>query len=164
MHGRSLRALLLALPLVAWTAASGCGPTLVDLEQTLEVADAVSGYSEGSKDDRARIVPTVSFRLRKKAPDTPLDRVSLSITFFKEPSNEHFDDIYLQRVAIGPEGSEPLTVRADTGYTGDPPQTSSDMLQNPQFVDMNVRILARQSSGSWTELYRGPIERRILAR
>lgn len=164
MHGRWFRALLVALPLFAWTAASGCGPTLVDLPQTLEVTEAASGYLQEVKGDRLRLVPTIAFRLAKTAPDTPLDRVSLSITFFKEPSNEHFDDIYLQRVAIGPEGSEPLTVRADTGYTGDAPQTATDMLQHPDFVDLNVRILARQSSGSWTELHRGSIERRILAR
>jgi hypothetical protein len=161
---RWLRALPAALPLVAWIAASGCGPTLVDLEQTLEVADTASGYFAETKDGRTRLVPTVAFRLHKKAPDTPLDRVALSITFFKQPTREHFDDIYLQRVAIGPEGSEPLTVRADTGYTGDPPQTGTDMLQHPDFVDMNVRILVRQLSGSWTELYTGPIERRIFVR
>jgi hypothetical protein len=158
------RALLAALPLVAWTAASGCGPTLVDLPQTLEVAEVASGYHEETRDGRTRLVPTVAFRLNKTAPDTPIDRVALSITFFKQSTNEHFDDIYLQRVAIGPEGSEPLTIRADTGYTGDPPQTGTDMLQHPDFVDMNVRILARQLSGNWAEMYIGPIERRVLAR
>jgi hypothetical protein len=164
MHGRWLRAPLAALPLFAWLAASGCGPTLVDLPKTLEVADPTSGYVEEMKDGRTRLVPAVALRLRKIAPDTPLDRVSLSVTFYKQPSGEHFDDIYLQRVAIGPDGSEALTVRADTGYTGDPPQTGADMLQHPDFVDLNVRIMVRQPSGAWTDLYTGSIERRILAR
>jgi hypothetical protein len=157
------RALLAALTIIVSTAASGCGPTLVDLSQTLEVADTTSGYFEEAGDDRTRLVPTVSFRLRKTAADTPLDRVALSVTFFKR-TGEHFDDIYLQRVAIGAEGSDPLTIRADTGYTGDAPQTGADMLQHAQFVDLSVRILVRQASGRWTELYTGPIERRILAR
>lgn len=164
MHGRWLRALSPALLLVAWTAASGCGPTQVDLPKTLEVAETASGYAQEVKDDRTRLVPTAVFRLRKIAPDTPLDRVSLSVTFFKEPSGEHFDDIYLQRVAIGPEGSELLTIRADTGYTGDPPQTGEDMLQHADFVDLGVRVMVRQSGGTWTEIYTGSIERRILPR
>lgn len=163
MHGRSLRALVVALPLLAWTAAAaGCGPTLVDLEQTLEVVEITSGFSEETKDGRARIVPTVAFRLHKKASDTPLERVSLSINFLTQPGDDHLDDIYLQGTPIGPEGSEPLTIRADTGYTGDPPQTGADMLLNAAFRDITVRILARQASGRWVELYTGPIERRIL--
>jgi hypothetical protein len=162
MHGRWLRALSVALPLLAWTASSGCGPTLVDLDATLELVDVGSGWSQEAKGGQTRIVPTVSFRLAKRAPDTPLDRVSLNITFLRQPGDEQFDDIYLQRVAIGPEGSEPLTVRADTGYTGEAPQTGADMLQHADFRDMSVRILARQSSGSWVELYTGPIERHLL--
>jgi hypothetical protein len=162
MHGRWLPALPCALLLVACTTASGCGPAQVDLPRTLEVADAASGYSQETKDGRTRLVPTAVFRLRKVAADTPLDRVSLSVTFFRQPSGEHFDDIYLQRVAIGPEGSEALTIRADTGYTGDPPQTGEDMLQHPDFVDLGVRVMARQSGGTWTEIYTGSIERRIL--
>jgi hypothetical protein len=164
MKGLWLRAPLLVLPVFAWLAASGCGPTMVDLPRTIEVAEPSSGYVEETKDGRTRLVPTIAFSLRKTAPDTPLDRVSLSITFYKEPSGEHFDDIYLQRVAMGADGSEVLTVRADTGYTGDPPQTGADMLQHADFVDMGVRIMARQSSGSWTDIYTGPIERRIFGR
>lgn len=161
MHGRWLQALVVALPL--FFASAGCGPTLVDLEQTLEVADVTTGYVEESKDGQARIVPTIAFRLRKKAPETPIDRVSLSINFLK-PGDEHLDDIYLQGTPLGAEGSEPLTIRADTGYTGPAPQTGADMLQHQDFLDLSVRLLARQASGRWTELYTGPIERRILAR
>lgn len=162
MNGRWRRALGLALPLIAWTAVSACAPQRVDLPETLEVADVASGYHEGFKDERTRLVPQVSFRLRKITPETPLDRVSLSITFRYTDTGDHLDDIYLQRVQLGPEGSEALTVRADTGYTGEPPQTGSDMLANQYFRDLTVRILVRQTAGNWYELHAGPIERRVV--
>lgn len=163
MPGRCLRRLAAALPLLVLTAAAGCGPTLVDLRQTLRVVDVSSGFTPGEKDGQARIVPTVTFRLEKQAAATELDRVSLDLTF-NQPGGEQIDNIFLKSLDVGPTGSEPLTVRADTGYTGPQPQAPADLLANSNFQDVTVRILARQVSGSWVELYTGAIERRLLDR
>lgn len=163
MIGRSLRALALVLPLLA----AGCGPPNVDLQQALEVTDVTTGYADVGLDPsgKRRIVPAISFRLRKRAPEMELERISLNMAFRKaggEGDQAVFDDIYLQRVEIGPEGSEQITVRADTGFTGDQPQTATDMLQNSRFEDLTVRILGKQGSGNWTELHSTGVERRIL--
>jgi hypothetical protein len=164
MHGRWLKALLVTLPLLGWTAASaGCGPDLVDLQETLRVVDVTSGFSPGEKDGQARIVPTISLRLEKVGAVEGLDRVSLDLTF-TQPDGTMVDNIFLKGVELGPTGSEPLTIRADTGYSGPPPQTPADLLTNSFFQDVTVRILVRQVSGSWTELYTGTIERRLLGR
>lgn len=164
MFGPRLRALPRVVTLMAVAVAmAGCGPTLVDLKQTLRVVDVSTGYTPGEKDGQARIVPTITFRLEKVGTVEGLDRLSLDFTFHQQDGSQ-VDNIYLKGVDLGPQGSEPLTIRADTGYTGPPPQTPADLLQNSAFKDLSVRVLARQVSGTWTEIYTGPIERRLLTR
>jgi len=55
-----------------------------------------------------------------------------------------------------------VTVRTQWGYTGDPPQTRLEMLQNSHFQDMEVQIFGKQSSSQWIDLQRVPIARQLL--
>ena len=71
----SAGALLLAVALAA-----GCSRS-VDVKQALEVADATSGwYDAGIVDGKNKIVPSVTFRLKKK-PDADLAGVALNVVF-----------------------------------------------------------------------------------
>jgi hypothetical protein len=158
MPGR-FRILALVLPLLA----AGCGPS-VDLKQSVAVTELSSGWFDaGVVNGKNKLVPSVHFRLRKAQPDVNLDSLSLNVVFKREGETEPWDDIYLQRVPFSADGqTEPLMVRLDNGYTGDPPQSRLDMLKNSQFVDLHAQIMAKQPSGQWVELQKLTIERRLL--
>jgi hypothetical protein len=53
-------------------------------------------------------------------------------------------------------------VRANAGYTGDPPQSRADMLKHSQFQDMRVHIYAKHSSSQWVEIAQFDLPRQIL--
>lgn len=158
MPGR-FRILALVLPLLA----AACGPS-VDLKQSVAVTELTSGWFDaGVVNGKNKLVPSVHFRLRKAQPDVNLDSLSLNVVFKREGETEPWDDIYLQRVPFSADGqTEPLMVRLDNGYTGDPPQSRLDMLKNSQFVDLHAHIMAKQPSGQWVELQKLTIERRLL--
>ncbi len=131
----------------------------VDLKQALEVTDLSAGWFDaGVVNGQNKLVPSVTFRLRKKS-DVDVRIVSLNVHFRREGEDAPYDEIYLQRVT---PGGEPLTVRAERGYTADPPQSRADMLRHSQFRDVSIRILARQSSAQWVELGSVTVPRRVL--
>ena len=108
-------------------------------------------------------MPSVTFRL-KQDPAADLSSLSLNLVFTAEGDTEHFDDVFVQRVAFNGNQTDPLTVRSKFGYTGDPPQSRAEMLKNSQFRDMNVQIFAKQSSSQWVELHRLKLPRTLLTR
>jgi hypothetical protein len=131
----------------------------VDLKQSVQVADASSGWFDaGIQEGKNKLVPSVTFRLKKNA-DAGLSSLSLNLVFTAEGDTEHFDDVFVQRVAFNGNETDPITVRSKFGYTGDPPQSRAEMLKNSQFRDMNVQIFAKQSSAQWIELHRLKIPR-----
>lgn len=160
MLGR-LRILALALPL----AAAACGPT-VELKQSVQVTEVSSGWFDGGiVNGKNKLVPSLTFRLNKARPDVELDSLSLNVVFKKDGETEPWEDVYIQRVPFGADGrTEPLVVRLDNGYTGDPPQSRLDMLKHRQFVDMHAQVMAKQPSGQWVELHKLTIERRLLTK
>jgi hypothetical protein len=157
---RSLRLGLLALPLLV----VACGAP-VDLKQAVEVVDVSTGWHDGGiVDGKNRLVPSATFRIRKKDADASLDTIALNMAFRIDGEADNFEDVFVQRVEFGPDNqTAPLTVRPETGYTGDPPQSRAEMLKNSFFRDMELRIFARQSSSQWVELHQVKIERRLLA-
>ncbi len=155
------RAALVALGLVAAMSSAGCAKP-VDLKQSVQVADASAGWFDaGVQDGKNKLVPSVTFRLRK-APDVDLSSLSLNLVFKAEGAGEHFDDVFVQRVAFNGNDTDLITVRSKFGYTGDPPQTRAEMLKNSHFIDMNVQIFAKQSSAQWVELHGLKIPRTLL--
>lgn len=142
-------------------AASGCSNP-VQLKQAVEVYDVSSGWFDaGIVGGKNKLVPSVTFRLRKKA-DVQLSAVSLNMVFKRQGDDGSFDDVFLQRVAFQGQETQPITVRAETGYTGDPPQSRADMLKNSAFRDVTVQVFGKQSSSQWIELQRVDVQRRIL--
>lgn len=156
--GRPSRAILAACVL---TLAAACTPA-VDVQQTVQVTDVSSGwYDAGVVDGKNKLVPSATFRLRRP-PDVKLSSVSLNLVFKAADGREH-DDVFVQRVNFKDNGeTDPITVRSQTGYTGDPPQSRADMLKHKDFVDMDVEIFARQSSASWVSLHKLRVARQLL--
>ena len=158
----SAAALLLAVALAA-----GCSRS-VDLKQALEVVDATSGwYDAGIVNGKNKIVPSVTFRLRKK-PDADLTSVALNVVFRHPPApgtnaEEDWDEVFIQRAEFknGNE-TEPLTVRPEKGYTGDPPQSRLDILQHSEFRDVRAHIFAKASSSQWVEIGTIDVQRQLI--
>jgi hypothetical protein len=104
----------------------------------------------------------------KKSIDDPVRPLALNLAFKKvtPQGEEDFDDFYVQTVQF-PDGSNesaPLTIRTETGYTADPPQTRAQMLQHKDFQDLRVVFFAKHSSSNWVELARFDIPRKLLTR
>jgi hypothetical protein len=160
-------AVLLAL------AVSGCSRP-VDLKRVVQVTGLAGGYHDaGIVDGRNKIVPSVTFRLAKSTNDT-IRPLSLNIAFKKLPpkgaapsgpgaaSEEDWDEVFLQSVSFEGNQTAPLTVRATAGYTGDPPQSRADILNNSHFQDVRVHIFAKHSSSQWVEIAQYDIPRQLL--
>jgi hypothetical protein len=147
--------------LVVALSCGACGKP-VDLKQAVQVTDVSSGWFDaGIQNGKNKLVPSVTFKLRKNA-DVNLTSISLNLTFIFIDSQEHADDVYVQSVPFVGAETAPIVVRSKWGYTGDPPQTRAQMLQNSQFRDLEVQIFAKQSSSQWVELQRVKIARQLL--
>ena len=134
----------------------------VDLKQGIQVTDVSSGWFDaGIQNGKNKLVPSVTFKLKKNG-DVNLSSISLNLTFIFIDTQEHADDVFVQSVAFEGAETAPIVVRSQWGYTGDPPQTRAEMLQNSHFRDMEVQIFAKQSSSQWVELQRVKIARQLL--
>jgi hypothetical protein len=155
-------ALALALCLACFALPACSAP--VDLKQAVEVTDVSTGWFDaGIVDGKNKLVPSVTFRLKKKS-DVNVSTVSINVVFKQVGTEDHFDEVYVQRLDFtGPE-SAPTTVRAKVGYTGDPPQTRAEMLKNIHFQDMQAQIFAKAGSAQWVPLHSTPIVRQLLAK
>jgi hypothetical protein len=148
---------------VACLALSACSPR-VDLKEALQVTDLSTGWFDaGIVDGKNKLVPSISFRLINTA-DADLDAVGLNVVFRLADNDEIHEEIFKQRVPFDNKQTELIIVRSQNGFTGDPPQTRLEMLQHSQFRDMDVVIMARQSSAQWVELHRVRVERTLLTR
>jgi hypothetical protein len=167
---RGIRRWLLLPLLLAVTTA--CRPN-VDYKQSLEVTDLSGGwYDFGIVDGKNKLVPSVSFRVRKKA-DVPIRSLSINVHFKKvsietpqsRDTEEEFAEVFLQNIEFT-EGNQTklLTFRPDTGVTGDPPQTRAEMLAHRLFRDVRARVFVKQSSTTWVDLAAYDIPRVLIAK
>jgi hypothetical protein len=146
--------------------AISCGPT-VELKQALQVTELSGGwYDAGIVDGKNKLVPSMSFRIRKPA-DVQLRSVALNIIFKRvlpdKKTEEDLDEVFLQKVEFSEGNQTPLlTVRAQHGYTGDAPQTRAQILEHSQFQDARAVVFAKQSSTTWVELVRYDAPRVLL--
>jgi hypothetical protein len=155
-----MRRILVAASTVVLVA---CSPN-VDLKQALQVTDVVAGwYDAGVVDGKNKLVPSVSFRLRNTS-DTDVDAAALNIVFKFLDNGDEQDSIFVQRVPLTNKQTEVITVRSQTGFTGEPPQSRAEMLQNSRFRDIEAGIFVRQTSNQWVELHRVRLERQLLTR
>lgn len=160
-------ALALAIGLTA-----GCSAP-VDLKQVLQISDLTGGYRDaGIVDGRNKIVPSISFHL-KKSTDRSLDPLSLNLAFKKlpppgvtpapgSPTEEDWDEAFSANVRFTGNDAGLLTYKINAGYTGDPPQSRADILKNSHFQDVRVHIFAKHSSSQWTEIAQFTLPRQLI--
>jgi len=162
MMARATASSMLALLLLSL---AGCG-TPIDVKQAVRITDISGGwYDAGIKDGKNKLTPSVTFRVTKSTEDA-IRPLALNLAFKKITPNgeEDFDDFYIQSVSFGDgNATEPLTVRTETGYTADPPQSRADMLKHKEFQDLRVIFFAKHSSSNWVELARFDLPRTLIA-
>jgi hypothetical protein len=166
-----MRILAPAVLLAVLTA--GCGRP-VDLKQALQVSDLTGGYHDaGIVDGRNKLVPTLTFRL-KKSTDDDIRPLSLNVVFKKlpkpgtavppgSPAEEDWDEVYVQSVSFEGNQTAPITIQTKAGYTGDPPQSRADILTHSMFQDVRVHLFAKHSATQWVEIGTFDIPRQVLA-
>ncbi len=153
-----MRRLLIATAAVLLVA---CGQP-VDLKTSLQVTDLVTGwYDAGIVDTKNKLVPSITFRL-KNISTSDLPYVSMNVVFRNLVMNETHEEVFKQRLPLTNNQTELITIRAQNGAVGEPPQSRLDMLQNSNFQDMEAVILVRQSASQWVELHRVRVERQLI--
>ena len=148
---------------------AGCAPS-VDIKQTVEMTETSGGWHDaGIVGGKNKIVPSVSFKLRKK-PGTDLSGLALNVVFRHPPaaggnSPEDWDEVFIQRANFrDADETELLTIRPNAGYTGDPPQSRQDILSHSQFRDVRAHVFAKVSSSQWVELGTIDVKRELILR
>jgi hypothetical protein len=166
---RGRPALACSLLSIVLVGASACSKP-VDFKQALEVTDISGGwYDFGIVDGKNKLVPTMTFRIRKRA-DVTLRSIAINVHFKKivspdRKTEEEMDEVFLQSVEFSEGNQTPiLTVRPEHGYTGDAPQTRAQMLEHSLFKDARTRIFAKQSSTTWVELSSFDIPRVLITK
>lgn len=158
----------LAVVLALVLSAASCAPA-PDLREVLEVTDVTTGWFDaGIVEGRNKIVPSVSFRVRKRE-DVRLERISLNVLFRHPPVEgaeveEEWDEVFVQHATFEDGQTPLLVVRADKGYTGEPPQSRLDLLQHSQFRDVRARIYARYGAAQWAQIALLDVDRQLLTR
>jgi hypothetical protein len=146
---------------VAALLVASCGGS-VDIKESVQVTDVSTGWFDaGVVDGKNKLVPSVTFRLRNTS-DQDLSAVSINVAFKFIDNGDDLEEIFKQRVPFENKQTELLTVRAQTGFTGEPPQSRADMLRHSQFRDVEAIIFVRQASAQWVELHRVRLERQLL--
>jgi hypothetical protein len=158
--GRHASAAVCVLSLVAFSVAC----SNANVGENVRVTDLSGGwYDAGIVDGKNRLLPSVSFRLEKTT-NAQVGPLALNILFKRlvNGTEQEWEDVYLQRVEFSDGNrTQLLTVRAPNGYTGDPPQSRLEMLENSAFVDARAIIFARQGS-TWIELGRYDLPRTLI--
>jgi hypothetical protein len=162
------RARLLPLFAIGAMLSTSCGRE-IDYKQALQVTDLTGGwYDAGIVDGKNKLVPSMSFRIRKPA-DVNVNTISLNIIFKRispdKKTEEDLDEVFLQKVEFSEGTQTPLlTVRPQHGYTGDAPQTRAQILEHSQFWDGRAVVFAKQSSTTWVDLIRYDIPRVLITK
>ena len=136
----------------------------VDLKTSLQVTDLATGWFDaGVVDGKNKLVPSITFGLRNTSA-SELRYVSMNVVFRNLVKNETHEEVFKQRLPLTNNQTEVLTIRAQNGAVGEPPQSRQEMLQNSNFHDMEAVILVRQSASQWVELQRVRVDRQLVTR
>jgi hypothetical protein len=144
-----------------------CGGKAIDVKQEMQITDVTTGWFDVGivEDGKNKLVPSISFRL-KNVSDRPIASVQVMLVFRRVGEQDEWDSVYAK--GVGPEGLKPgamtvpLVLRSTHGYTGLQPR--AQMLQNSEFVDAMVKIMAKQGSAQWVQMGDYKIERLLLTR
>ena len=168
-HMSTPRILTVAILVFLTLSAGACSPN-VDLKKDLAVVDVTSGYFDAGiiKDpegEKNRILPSIAFKLKNLSKDTTIDSVQINAVY--HTVNERDKEWGTSWVkGIGSEGLTPgqstplLVLRSDRGFTGLQPRMQ--MLQNRDFVDVVVDLMAKYRAQQYVKLGTFPITRQLL--
>ena len=168
-----MRILAPAAALALLVSSAGCSPP-VDLKRALQVTDSAAGFFDaGIVDGKNKLVPSVSFRL-KKSVDESLRPLSVNVSFKQlplqgtavppgSPGENDWDEVFLQNVPFEGNQTALLTFKAKNGYTGDPPQSRADILKHRMFQDVRVHVFAKHSASQWVEIATFDVPRQLVA-
>jgi hypothetical protein len=151
---------------------TGCSKP-VDLKQVLQITDVSTGFRDGGiVDGRNKIVPSITFRLKKSVDDS-VRPLSLNLAFKRlpakgvtpapgQPADEDWDEVFAQSVPFQGNQTALLTYEPKAGYTGDPPQSRADIMKNSYFRDVRVHVFAKHSSSQWVEIGVYDVPRQLI--
>jgi hypothetical protein len=156
----------LCLALLAAIAAASCAPT-VDLTAGLQVLDSSTGWrNAGPVDGQNKIVPTITFTLKNVSGET-LKSLQVNAVFRRstDPPEEwgsgYMTVVKSEGLAPG-AATPPITLESPKGYTS--ADSPVEMLHNKAFIDGNVDLLAKYSSGQWQSIAKLTVAREIITR
>jgi hypothetical protein len=159
-----MRAPLLAALLAAMVAA-GCAAEKIDLTKGLQVLDVATGWHDmGIVDGQHKIVPVITFKL-KNVSDITLKSLQVNAVFRQtaEPPQDwgsgYLTVVKSEGLAPGATTNE-IRLQAPKGYTGE--EAPLVMMKNSKFIDGNVDVLAKYSSGQWQSVHKQPVDRALL--
>ncbi|MDR1988631.1 MAG: hypothetical protein LBQ09_00195 [Acidobacteriaceae bacterium] len=160
-----MRTLIGSFVLALAVLVSGCGEN-IDLTKNLTVTDVATGWFDaGIVDGQNKLVPTISFKLKNNSTQT-LQALQANIVFRRVGEDMEWGSSFVR--AAGGEGlpagatSDTLTASSPKGYTGT--EARLEMLQNSQFVDARIEVLARYGSAQWQKVGEFVAERRLVER
>jgi hypothetical protein len=159
------RALKLALMAAVAVTTAGCTPR--NLKADLQLVDVVSGWSDVNEGvGETKIVPGIRFRLKNVSTEA-IAAVDMNAVFRNvDPADErvygeHYARVVARETPLGPgEMTEPILLRSRFGLTGS--ETLPQLLQNSQFVDRQVTLLAQHGRGGWVTLGVYQVDRAAL--
>jgi hypothetical protein len=148
---------------------AACTPP-VDVTRDLAIVDVTTGWYDAgivkdAEGEKNKLVPAISFRLKNTTPDKTISSVQINAVY--RPVNEKDTEWGTTWVkGIGSEGlapgalTAPLVLRGDRGYLGLQPRLQ--MLQNRDFGDVTVNLMAKYGAQQWTRIGAYPIARQLL--
>jgi hypothetical protein len=120
-------------------------------------------FDAGIENRKNKLVPSLTFAL-KNASDQKLVMLQVDAVFRRSTDKGELGRAFV--TAAGPSGlapgatTAPMTLRSDFGYLGEEPRR--EILQNSQFVDAKVELLAKYGAGSWVSLGEYAISRELI--
>jgi len=151
---------------------AACTPQ-IDLNKDIAITDVTSGWYDAGivKDpegEKNKLVPAISFRLKNTTSDTTISGVQINAVYRlvnekdKEWGTTWVYGITSQAPLKPGATTDPLVLRGDRAYLGLQPRLQ--MLQNRDFVDAIVDLMAKYDAQQWTKLGTFPITRQLLTR
>lgn len=135
-----------------------------EIEQELRILDVETGWFDaGIEAGMNKLVPSVTLRIQNTS-DREISSVQLNAIFRRVGETETWGTRLLQGIdrdglEAGATG-DPLIIRSDLGYTGE--QARLQMLQNENFVDVQMELFGKHGSRTWVKLAEVPIERQLI--
>ena len=149
---------------VAVIAAAAAGSTRA-ISEELSVADLQTGWLTAAPayPGESKVVPFVTVTLENVGREE-IGGLHLTAVFRRVDDNAGWGEAYLRGTRserLAPQSSTPpLVLRSGLGYTGSEP--APQLLQNRQFVDVRVTLLAKRGPAQWQRIGEWPVERALL--